>query len=127
MRWQNLLFLAFLMWVMERVCAEVLYANGFYEILPWWYLVLLIGAAVGIAAGGYIINDYDIPLTGINMKIATKAAAIRAQYKDFKAMDALQLATAVISGCDVFLTNDKQLHQFKEVNCVTVEEWEIKK
>jgi len=73
------------------------------------------------------INDYDIPLTGINMKIATKAAAIRAQYKDFKAMDALQLATAVISGCDVFLTNDKQLHQFKEVNCVTVEEWEIKK
>ena len=41
------------------------------------------------------INDYDIPLTGINMKIATKAAAIRAQYKDFKAMDALQLATAV--------------------------------
>ena len=73
------------------------------------------------------INDYDIPLTGINMKIATKAAAIRAQYKDFKAMDALQLATAGISGCDVFLTNDKQLHQFKEVNCVTVEEWEIKK
>lgn len=73
------------------------------------------------------INDYDITLTGINMKIATKAAAIRAQYKDFKAMDALQLATAIISGCDVFLTNDKQLHQFKEVKCVTVEEWEIKK
>lgn len=41
------------------------------------------------------INDYDIPLTGINMKIATKEAALRAQYKDFKAMDALQLATAV--------------------------------
>ena len=30
-----------------------------------------------------------------NMIIATKEAALRAQYKDFKAMDALQLATAV--------------------------------
>ena len=67
MRWQNLLFLAFMMWVMERVCATVLYANGFFEVLPWWYLVLLIGASVFVAAGGYIINDYfDIKIDRIN-------------------------------------------------------------
>ena len=52
----------------------------------------------------------------------TKAAQIRAEYKGFKAMDALQIATACLSGCDLFLTNDKQLKQFKEVKCITVAE-----
>ena len=67
MRWPNLLFLVYLMWAMERVCATVLYANGFYEILPWWYIALLIGASVFVAAGGYIINDYfDIKIDRIN-------------------------------------------------------------
>lgn len=27
-----------------------------------------------------------------------------------------------ISKCDLFLTNDKQLRQFKEVKCITVDE-----
>ena len=43
--------------------------------------------------------------------------------KNFKTMDSLQLAVAVLHGCDSFLTNDKQLKQFQEMNCVTVEEW----
>ncbi len=30
-------------------------------------------------------------------------------------MDALQLAATVISGCNVFLTNDKQLRQYTEI------------
>ena len=38
-------------------------------------------------------------------------------------MDALQLASACTQGCDLFLTNDKQLRQFKELLCVTVDEW----
>ena len=49
---------------------------------------------------------------------------IRAQYKHFKAMDSLQLATAIESGCDLFLTNDNQLKQFSEIKCVTVEDWQ---
>ena len=47
---------------------------------------------------------------------------IRAEYKFFKSMDALQLATACINKCDLFLTNDKQLKQFKEIKCVTVDQ-----
>ncbi len=39
-------------------------------------------------------------------------------------MDALQLATACLTGCDLFLTNDKQLKQFKEMKCVMVDELE---
>ena len=36
-------------------------------------------------------------------------------------MDALQLASACVYGCDVFLTNDKQLCQFTELRCVTLD------
>ena len=69
-------------------------------------------------------EECDIVLTPITVEIAEKAASIRAEYDYFKAMDSLQLATAVLSGCDVFLTNDKQLKQFDEISCVTVEEWD---
>ncbi len=54
----------------------------------------------------------------VNDVIALKAAEIRSGYQFFKQMDALQLATAVISGADVFYTNDKQLSQFKEINII---------
>lgn len=54
--------------------------------------------------------------------IAKKAARIRAEYHGFKGMDSLQLATAVISGCDLFLTNDKQLRRFSEISCMTVDD-----
>lgn len=69
------------------------------------------------------ITDCDIPLYSVDIEIAKKASRIRAEYGNFKAMDALQLASACIHGCDLFLTNDKQLKQFKEIPCVTVEEW----
>ena len=64
----------------------------------------------------------DIEVCSIDKTIAEKAAQIRAGYKYFKTMDALQLATACLSGCDLFLTNDNQLRQFKEVKCVTIGE-----
>ena len=71
-----------------------------------------------------LIEDCGVELYDIDIETATKAAQIRAEYRDFKAMDALQLAVAVCAGCDTFLTNDKQLRQFKELKCVTVEEWQ---
>ena len=68
-------------------------------------------------------RDCDIPIKAIDVETAKAAAAIRAEYKDFKAMDSIQLAVAMHSGCDLFLTNDHQLRQFKEMRCITVEEW----
>lgn len=69
-----------------------------------------------------LVATIDMEIVEINQEIARKAARIRAEYKGFKAMDALQLAVACLSGCDLFLTNDKQLKQFKEIKCVIVEE-----
>ena len=68
-------------------------------------------------------EDCGITLYDVNLKMAKRAAQIRAQYKDFKAMDSLQLAIACETGCDLFLTNDKQLCQFKELRCITVKDW----
>lgn len=68
------------------------------------------------------LSDCDIPICSISTDIAEKAAKIRAEYKDFKTMDCLQLATACVQDCDLFLTNDKQLRQFKEINCVTIDD-----
>lgn len=68
------------------------------------------------------VDGMDIEIKSIDKAIAEKAAQIRAEYKFFKTMDALQLATACLSGCNLLLTNDKQLKQFKEMKCLTVEE-----
>ena len=67
------------------------------------------------------LADAGIMLVPIDVAIAKKAAQIRAEYRHFKTMDALQLASACVYGCDVFLTNDKQLCQFTELRCVTLD------
>ena len=64
----------------------------------------------------------QMDIKDIDRTISEKAAHIRADYKHFKMMDAMQLAAAVTAGCDMFLTNDRQLLQFKEIPCVMVED-----
>lgn len=56
-----------------------------------------------------------IEVVPVNDVIAFKAAEIRSNYSSFKQMDALQIATAVVSGANVFYTNDKQLLLFQEM------------
>ena len=52
-------------------------------------------------------SDY-IPLTS---KIFDKATELRAEYR-LKTPDAIHLAAALVSGCDIFLTNDLRLNRF---------------
>lgn len=67
-RWQNLVFIAILMYVMHAwVATPILSAFYMGEQLPWWLLTLLTLATVLIAAGGYVINDYfDAKIDRIN-------------------------------------------------------------
>ena len=69
------------------------------------------------------ISDCHIQMYPITEEIAEKAAQIRADYASFKAMDALQLATAITTGCDILLTNDRQLCQFTELRIVVIGDW----
>ncbi len=71
------------------------------------------------------LQDADIRVVPIDMTVAKTAAKIRAAYPSFKAMDSLQLATAVQYDCDSFLTNDKQLQSFDKISCLLVDEWSI--
>ena len=70
------------------------------------------------------IQYMTIEVVDIDSNIAEHGAKIRGQYKNFKAMDALQIASAIVSGCDMFFTNDKQLRQEKELPCMTMEDLE---
>ncbi len=54
--------------------------------------------------------------------IAEKAAQIRAKYQGIKTADSLQLASAIVYECDVFLTNDKQLRQVEEISVLLVDD-----
>lgn len=71
---------------------------------------------------GLFLQRLDFKIEKISVSIAKKAASIRASYPTFKSMDALQLATACAQDCDFFLTNDKQLRQFSEIECLMVDD-----
>ncbi len=68
------------------------------------------------------IEYMNIDVVNIDSGIAEQAAKIRSRYKYFKAMDALQIAAAIASRCDMFFTNDKQLRQEKELPCMTIDD-----
>ena len=70
----------------------------------------------------HFVSEYEIVILPIDERTANMAAKIRAKYKGFKAMDALQLATAMISDCDLFLTNDKQLRRFDGLPILVVDD-----
>lgn len=77
-----------------------------------------------VSAFWQFLSESDIHICDIDRNIADKAAQIRAEYQSIKAFDSMQLACACYTNCDLFLTNDKQLRQFSEISCITVEEWE---
>jgi predicted nucleic acid-binding protein len=55
----------------------------------------------------------------VSEEIAEKAAWLRAQYQ-IKTPDAIQLATALDSGCHVFLTNDEDLPEPEEIRVLVL-------
>ena len=86
LRWGNLLFLAALVWLMEKwVAVPILNQAAFGEQLPWYVVLLIMSATVLIAAGGYVINDYfDVKIDRINRpdevvvtRSVSKPAALR--------------------------------------------------
>lgn len=57
-----------------------------------------------------------IEIRNIDIQTSKTSALLRAHYRSLKSADSLQLAAALHSDSDVFLTNDKRLKMVKEVN-----------
>ncbi len=57
----------------------------------------------------------------LDLTVADRAASFRARY-NLRAPDAIQLATALHAGADVFLTNDRDLRRVEEVPVLLIDE-----
>ena len=68
-----------------------------------------------------LCNSETLNIYEVSIEIAVRAAQIRAEY-GFKSPDALQLAMAVYHSADYFLTNDKRLISFKELEIIILED-----
>lgn len=74
-----------------------------------------------------LLKDFDDYFEGtvadiiaLSREVIDRATEIRAQY-GFRTPDAIHLAAAVVSGCNVFLTNDHRLERFTDVTIEVIQ------
>jgi predicted nucleic acid-binding protein len=71
-----------------------------------------------------VFNSDRVEFVATDRKIANLAARIRANY-NFQLPDSIQIATAIVSSCDAFLTNDIALRKVTEIRAIVVSELEV--
>ncbi len=59
------------------------------------------------------IDSLSIQVLTVTYEIAERAGKLRSQYPNVQTADALIVATALENGCDVFVTNDKDLRKLE--------------
>lgn len=72
----------------------------------------------------FMLRQKSIRLKETDVNISIKAAQIKANY-NLKLPDALQVATAIIAGCDSFLTNDKKLSRISELQILVISDFVV--
>ncbi|GAB4292739.1 MAG: hypothetical protein Fur0025_28590 [Oscillatoriaceae cyanobacterium] len=70
-----------------------------------------------------IFTRDDVLFVENTLTIAREAARVRVRY-NLQLSDALQVATALVAGCEAFLTNDVQLKRITELKILVVSELE---
>lgn len=68
-----------------------------------------------------IVRGGNTLFVSISESIALQAAELRAKY-NLTLTDAIQVATAIDSRCEAFLTNDIQLKRVKELSVLVIDE-----
>ena len=71
-----------------------------------------------------LTNTDGISFTPITISVSQKAAEIRVRY-NLKLPDALQVATALVAGCDGFFTNDAALQRVTELRILLLDALDI--
>ena len=74
-----------------------------------------------------LLKDFDdyfegavAEIVALSREVIDRATEIWAQH-EFKTPDAIHLAAAVASGCDVFLTNDHRLDRFTDITIEVIQ------
>ncbi|MEH2369865.1 type II toxin-antitoxin system VapC family toxin [Nostoc sp.] len=71
-----------------------------------------------------VLQQEQVVFVEINANIAREAARIRVRY-NLQLADALQVAAAIIAGCETFLTNDTALKRVIELRVLVVGELSV--
>ena len=74
-----------------------------------------------VAITGLLASFPRIRWVDLDLAVADRAAALRARY-DLRVPDAIQAATAMLAGADMFLTNDRDLRRIVEVSVILIED-----
>ena len=74
-----------------------------------------------------LLNSSNTYILELNNDIAEKSAVLKSKYKFLKTPDAIQLATAIYSNADLFLSNDKKLQNIHEINVAILDQLLISK
>lgn len=67
-------------------------------------------------------NVLGVNLIDITDAVLNQAIKLRAKYESLKAADSIHIASAILTGCDVFVSNDKRLKRVTEINIVLVDD-----
>jgi len=71
----------------------------------------------------FLRKGKNLNLVGISADIAEKAGQLRGKYPVLRALDAVQLSTAIEMEVDAFLTNDNKLKRIKEVKVLVLKDY----
>jgi predicted nucleic acid-binding protein len=81
-------------------------------------------SGIQAAYSDLLFHSKNLTLIDIGDYIAEDAARLRAMY-DLKTPDALQIASALATECQAFLTNDKQLRRVTEIRVLVLDDLEL--
>ena len=68
-----------------------------------------------------LLSELAIKVEEIDRSVAVKAYQLRAKYQFLKGLDAIQIASAITSDCENFITNDVKLKKVEEITVTLLE------
>ena len=71
------------------------------------------GNIAGIVRFRQFLSALSIQILSVTYEVAERAGKLRSQRQSTQTPDALIIATALENGCEVFITNDKDLKKFE--------------